>query len=68
MNLDYHVTFPKLGLEFDLNSTALSIGDFSIAWYGVIIACGFLLAITYALFSCKKMNINADHLLDAIIV
>lgn len=66
--MDYHVTFPKLGLEFDLNSTALSIGDFSIAWYGVIIACGFLLAITYALFSCKKMNINADHLLDAIIV
>ena len=66
--MDYHVTFPKLGLEFDLNTTAFSFGDFSVGWYGVIIGCGFLLAIAYALHSCKKMNINADHLLDAILV
>ncbi len=66
--MSYHVTFPHLGLEFDLNTTAFSFGDFSVAWYGVIIGCGFLLAIAYALGSCKKMNINADHLLDAIIV
>lgn len=66
--MNYHVTFPNMGLEFDLHTTAFSIGGFSVAWYGVIIACGFLLAIIYALRSCRAMKINADHLLDAVIV
>ena len=65
--MNHHVTFPSLGLEFDLNTTAFSIGGFSVAWYGVIIACGFLLAIVYALRSCRAMKINSDHLLDAVI-
>lgn len=66
--MSYHVTFPGLGLSFDLHTTAFSIGGFSVAWYGVIIATGFLLAILYAMASCKKMNIDSNRLLDAIIV
>ena len=38
------VSFPKLGLEFNINPTALQIGSFRITWYGVIIAVGILLA------------------------
>ena len=64
----HHVTFPDLGLAFDINSTAFSIGDFSIQWYGVIIGFGFLLAIIYAACSCKKMNIKEDGLFDCVIV
>ena len=64
----HHVTFPDLGLVFDINPTAFSIGDFSVQWYGVIIGFGFLLAIIYAAFSCKKMNIKEDALFDCVIV
>ena len=38
------IGFPKLGIEFNIDSTAFSIFDFDIKWYGVIIAFGMLLA------------------------
>ena len=66
--MNYHVTFPGLGLTFDINSTAFKIGDFTVQWYGVLIGLGFLLAIIYAMFSCKKMNIKEDALFDSVIV
>ena len=30
-----------------------ALGDTPIAWYGIIIAVGFMLAFLYAMFSCK---------------
>ena len=66
--VSYTHLFPGLGLEFTLNSDAFSIGSFTIKWYGIIIAVGFLLAFLYALASCKKMKINQDRFLDAVIV
>ena len=37
------VTFPGLGLSFELNRVAFCLGDFCIYWYGIIIGLGFLL-------------------------
>ncbi len=62
------VMFPELGLNFNIDPVAFSIGSFSVAWYGIIIAVGFLLGTVYAVKSCKQMNINSDHLFDAIIL
>lgn len=62
------VGFPKLGLTFTVNEVAFSIGGFDIRWYGIIIAVGFLLAIVYASLSSKKMNIDMNRLIDAVIV
>ena len=42
--MTHHITFPHLGLEFTVNTVAFSIGGFSVYWYGIIIAVGFLLA------------------------
>ena len=39
------VTFPGLGLEFHLDRVAFSLFGHPVYWYGVIIGCGFLLAI-----------------------
>ena len=39
MNL---VQFPGLGLSFELNRVAFSIGGFSIYWYGVCIALSLI--------------------------
>ena len=61
------VQFPELGITINVNPVALQIGDFKIYWYGIIIGMGFLLAVLYGFLSCKKMNINKDHLLDAVI-
>ena len=61
------ISFPKLGLEFNIHTTAFTIGSFAIQWYGVLIGIGFLLAIMYSFASVKKMNIDDDKMLDTII-
>lgn len=61
------VEFPKLGITFTVNEVAFSIGSFQVRWYGIIIAVGFLLAIIYASRSAKKMNIDMNRLIDAVI-
>lgn len=58
------VLFPGLGLEFELNRVALQLGDFSIYWYGVIIATGFLLAVLYCQQKAPKLGVDEDHFID----
>ncbi len=64
----YHVEFPGLGWSFDVSPIAFSIGDFSIYWYGIIIAAGFILAVIYCMRIAKKHNVNEDKLLNCVIV
>lgn len=64
----YHVQFPNLNINIDINPTAFTIGNLSVKWYGVLIAVGFLLAFFYAMASCKKFRMDQDKLLDAVIV
>jgi phosphatidylglycerol:prolipoprotein diacylglycerol transferase len=64
----YNVTFPGLGLEFDINPIAFSIGNIHIHWYGIIIACGLLLAVVYAYFSSKRFNVDWNKLLNCVLV
>ena len=66
--MTYHVQFPGLGLEMTVNRVALSIGNFNIYWYGVIIAAGMLLAILYAFHYADDFGINSDRLVDVILV
>ncbi|MDD6320407.1 MAG: prolipoprotein diacylglyceryl transferase [Oscillospiraceae bacterium] len=66
--MTYHVQFPGLGLEMTINRVALSIGNFNIYWYGVIIAAGMLLAILYAFHYADDFGINSDRLVDVILV
>ncbi len=63
------VTF--FGLTFDLDPIAftLPIGNgWSVYWYGIMIALGFLLAFIYGLKKAPKLGINPDRLLDGIII
>ena len=62
------IEFPKLGFQIDLNPIAFSIGDFHVYWYGIIIALGMLLAVLYAMKSCKRFGLNPDRLIDVILV
>lgn len=64
----YHVEFPGLGWEFDISPTVITIGNFSVYWYGVIIAVGFILAVLYAMKMSKHNGIDDDKLLNCTIV
>ena len=52
--MPYHVQFPGFGWEFDINPIAFSIGDYKVYWYGIIIACGLLLAVLYSWKSAPR--------------
>ena len=36
------ITFPNLGLTFNINRAAFSIFGLDAYWYGIIIACGLI--------------------------
>lgn len=60
------VQFPKLGLEFVFKNS-FSIGNFTITWYGVLIAMGLLLGLVYAFRNFKRFGIDENRAIDAII-
>lgn len=64
----YHVSFPGFGVEFDISPVAFSVGSFTVYWYGIIIAVGFMLAVVYAMKNVKRFNIDDDKLLNCVIV
>ena len=60
--MPYHVQFPGFGWEFDINPIAFSIGDYKVYWYGIIIACGLLLAVLYAWKSAPRYKVDGSKL------
>ena len=58
------VTFPGLGLEFELNTIAFSVFGWDVHWYGVIIACGFLLAVAYCYWRAPRFGVDQEKLID----
>ena len=61
------VSFPLLGLEFEINRVAFQIGGLKVYWYGIIIAVGFALAVFYAFKNAKKFGVVADKVIDVAI-
>ena len=62
------VTFPGLGLSFEVNRVAFTIGGMNIYWYGVLIATGIVLAILFAFRHCAEFGIDGDSMTDVIVV
>ncbi len=60
------ISFPGLGLEFEINRVAFSLGSIDIYWYAVIIATGFLLAMAFVFKNCKRFGIDSDRAIDVI--
>ena len=52
------ITFPGLGLEFHINRVAFSVFGKPIYWYGIIIAVGFVLAVTYCYYNAARYGIQ----------
>ena len=61
------ISFPGLGIEIN-PSDGFSIGNFTIKWYGVIIAVGVLLASVYILRRVKQFGLSEDDILNMLLV
>ncbi len=61
------VTFPGLGLEFELDRVAFSVFGHPIYWYGIIIAVGFLLAVGYVMWRAPRYGADSDKIIDMLL-
>ncbi len=60
-----YVSFPGLGIEpFHMDRIAFSIGSVNVNWYGLIIACGMILAVLYAMHHAKIDRVKTDDVID----
>lgn len=66
MNPANYTTISLFGLEMDL-PRSLDIFGLSIHFYGIIIACGLLLAVVYGCKRCKQFGFSEDDLLDGVL-
>ena len=61
----HYVSFPGLGIgEFKIDSVAFTIFGHPVAWYGVIITFGILMAALYVLYRAKQEGVKSDDILD----
>ncbi len=59
------LSFPGLGIgEFKVNAVAFTVFGMDVAWYGILIAFGALLAIVYVMWRAKQIGISTDTILD----
>ncbi len=61
------LSFPGLGLEFELDRVAFSVLGRPIYWYGILIAFGFFLAYLYCTRQSKKFGIRPEDLVDLLL-
>lgn len=62
------LSFPGLGLEFELNRVAFTVFGMEIYWYGVIIAVGFILAVLYGCRKTAPFGVDQDKILDMLFI
>ena len=64
MLLTSPISFPNPGITVDPSPVAFTIFRKEIYWYGIIIACGFLLAVLYMMYRAKTFGLTQDDVLD----
>lgn len=66
--MDYNINFPHLHIFLNHVGKSLYIGNFEIAYYGIIIACGMLAGLLLATAVAKKTGQNPDTYFDLAII
>jgi len=61
-----YISFPGLGIEpFHIDKTAFTILGRDVAWYGIIITLGMILAVMYGYYvAAKRENLQGDLIID----
>ena len=66
--MDTSIIFPNLHITLDNVGKGFYIGSFFIAFYGVIIAIGMLIGVSFILKEAKRVGFNEDQFLDICII
>lgn len=61
------ILFPGLNLQFMIDPVAFTVFGRSIYWYGILIAVGFLLAVSFCLHHSKQFGLRNDDILDMLL-
>lgn len=61
------ITFPNLGITVNPSPVAFTVFGKDIYWYGIIIACGFVLAALYMMKRAKCFGLTDDDVLDMLL-
>ena len=64
----YDVAFPNLGIFINNLRNTIRIGNFTIAYYGIIIAIGMLIGFAIVTHYAKKLGMNDDIFYDLFII
>lgn len=62
------VQFPGLGLEFNINRVAFSLGSLDVYWYGLLIGSGLVLALVFAFRYAVDFGIDTDRFIDVVLI
>ncbi len=62
-----NISFPRLGLSFDIDRVAFSFLGFDIYWYALCITLGIVLAYLYCSLSGKKQGLPSDIFVDVLL-
>ncbi|MCM1106390.1 MAG: prolipoprotein diacylglyceryl transferase [Blautia sp.] len=62
--MDYNINFPHLHIYLEHVGKNILIGDFSIAYYGIVIAVGMMAGIGIAAWMAKRTGQNPDVYFD----
>ncbi len=62
--MDYSISFPNLGICFEHVGKTLRIGNFEIAYYGIMIAVGMMLGITAVTARARETGQKPDDYVD----
>ncbi len=62
------VSFPKLGLDFNVNPDAFEVFGRDIKWYAIIILTGIILAVLFAIWEGKRTGVSVDTILDIVLI
>lgn len=66
--MDYNINFPNFHIYLDHVGKQINIGNFSIAYYGCVIALGMLLGIGIACWMAKRTDQDPDLYFDLAII
>ncbi|MCQ5130940.1 prolipoprotein diacylglyceryl transferase [Butyricicoccus faecihominis] len=66
--MEHAISFPGLGIAFDLNRVAFTVFGKPIYWYGIIICIGFLLGAMYLNARAKQFGYTSDNLIDCLLI
>lgn len=62
--MDYNINFPNLHIYLENVGKSIMIGDFAIAYYGIVIACGMIGGVLIAATIAKRSGQNPEDYYD----